>query len=223
MKIIRKSLNLATTAIFSFLRPRVLLLLGFAAMPASASVVLFDNFDAGFPNGYFGVSNTQWTAQAFSTNSEGFILKDVSLRLWNLDRTTGKFEVQIWDALGTSGSPGAQVGPAVYLELAENLGSFGSHLSISDLNVTLVADTTYYLVVAGTELTDIDDGFFTSPGTLAWDATDVNTTASYDTTGSGWNGPFSQNLYMQITAIPEPTSMFLLMLAGGAMLARQKR
>lgn len=211
-------------ALLSFSRLRILLILGFSAMPLSASVVLFDNLSAGSPNGYFGVSNTQWAAQSFTTSSTGFILDSVSLRLWNQSGTTGSFEVQIWDSNGTSSRPGTQVGPAIYTGLAEDLGGPGSHLAILGLSVPLSVDTKYYLVVAGTGLEDIFYGFDDIyPGFLAWDATNVITSDSYDTAGSGWNGPYTQNLYMQVTAIPEPTSMFLMMLAGGGLALRRKR
>jgi hypothetical protein len=85
------------------------------------------------------------------------------------------------------------------------------------------------LVAAGTSLTDIPDDFFSIPGTLYWDATDVVTSPSYDTvnSGAGWNGPFSQNLYMKVTAVPEPSTyaMALAGLAGGGytMFRRRKR
>ena len=208
---------------FSFSRQAVLLAIVFFALPASASVVLFDNLSAGSPNGDSGVSNTQWPAQAFSTTSTGFILTEASLRLWNQSGTTGNFEVQVWDSLGTSGQPGAQVGPTIYIGQAENLGGSGSLLSITDLNVPLIANTTYYLVVAGAGLTDTDGGFDSYPGYLAWDQTNVNTTPSYVTVGSGWIGPFATNSYMKISAVPEPTSTFLIILAGGTLLARRKR
>lgn len=223
MKSIRPSLHRTQAAASSFLCRSVLLLFGVSFMPASAAVVVFDNLSAGSPNGYFGVSNTQWTAQAFTTSSAGFIIQEVSLNLWNLGGTTGDFEVRIWDSLGGSGSPGAQVGPTIHIGQAENLGGFGTQYSISGLSVPLVADTTYYLVVAGTGLTDIDFGFDSYPGLLEWEATNVNTLPSYDTVGSGWTGPFSQNLYMRITAVPEPTSMLLSMIAAGALLTRRKR
>ena len=196
--------------------------------PAWAGAILFDNLSAGSPNGSFGVSNTQWTAQSFATTTAGFILDEVSIRLWNLNGTSGNFEIQVWDALGAGGRPGAQVGAAVYTGLAEDLGSsYGSLLAVSGLSFTLTPDTTYYLVAAGTSLTDIPDDFFPIPGTLYWDATDVVTSPSYDTSNSGanWNGPFSQNLYMTITAVPEPSTycMALAGLACGGYLVRRRR
>jgi hypothetical protein len=224
MKTNRKSLHLMPTHPFSFSRLGVLLAIGLSALPASASVVLFDNLSAGSPNGNVNATNTVWLAQAFSTTSTGFILTDASLRLWNQSGTTGNFEVQVWDSLGASGKPGAQVGPTIYIGQAEDLGGNGSLLSITDLNVPLVADTTYYLVVAGAGLTDTESGSeFLFPGSLAWDATDVNTMPSYDAINSDWIGPFATNYYMQITAVPEPTSTLLILLAGGTLLARRKR
>ncbi|GEM_PF-2080543 len=173
-----------------------------------ATVMLFDNLSAGSPNGSFGVTNTQWAAQAFSTTATDFTLSAVSLRLWNQNATSGNFEIQVWDSTGSSGTPGAQVGSAIYTGLAQNLSdSDGSLLSIPGLSVALSATTTYYLVARGTTLTGAPE----NPGTLYWDATDVNTTASYDTTdGTTWFGPYSQNLFMSVAAVPEPASVTLL-------------
>jgi hypothetical protein len=107
------------------------------------------------------------------------------------------------------GRPGAQVGAAVFTGLAQDLGStYASLLIVSGLNFALAPDTTYHLVAAGTSLADIPDGFFPIPDQLYWDATNVVTSPAYDTSarGAGWNGPFSQNLYMKVTAAPEPST-----------------
>lgn len=209
----------------------LLLALALSGAPARAAIILFDNLSSTDPNGSFGVSNTQWTAQSFSTTSSGFILSEVALRLWNQNGTSGNFEIQVWDALGTSGGPGVQVGAAVYTGLAQDLGNTeGSLLTVSGLNFTLVPDIDYYLVVAGTSLADIPDFFFPSPGTLYWDATNDLTSPAYDTgdSGAGWNGPFAQNLYMKVTAtstaIPEPgTWAAASLLVGGAALMRWRK
>ncbi len=209
-----------------------LAVLAFSGMTGRADVILFDNLSAGSPNGSFGVSNSQWNAQSFSTTSSGFILNEVALRLWNLNGTSGNFEIQVWDALGTAGAPGSQVGGAIYTGLAENLGSaYGSLLTVSGLSVTLAPDTAYYLVAAGTNLADIPGPFGPpSQGTLYWDATDVLTSSAYDSVNSGatWNGPYSQNLYMKVTAasaaVPEPgTWAAAALLAGGAAFVRWRK
>ena len=182
-----------------------------------AGVVLFDNLSAGQPTGYFGVTNSQWVAQAFSTTATGYVLDEVSLRLWNQNGTTGNFEIQVWDALGTSGSPGAQVGSAIYTGQAASLGvSSGSLLTIAGLSVALGANTTYNLVARGTTLT--------GAGFLAWDATDVITSNSYDTiNGSEWSGPFTQNLYMKVSAVPEPSTAIMIGAALAAWVIRRHR
>jgi len=194
------------------------------ALPASAAVsnveVLFDNF-SGSHAGSFGVSNSNGSGQAFSTTSTGFILSEVALRIWNLNGTTGEFQVQVWNALGPSGSPGTQVGASIHVGLAENLTGL---LTIPNLSVPLLANTTYFLAVTGTALTDVDLGMGELyPGQLYWDVTDVNTTASYDFNDSFRSGPYSQNLYMQVKAVPEPASLLLSILACGVMMARRKR
>ena len=206
---------LSESGVFRLALP-LLVALALPGLPVGAEVILFDNLAAGSPNGSFGVSNAQWTAQSFATTTAGFILDEVSIRLWNQNGTSGNFEIQVWDALGAGGRPGAQVGAAVYTGLAENLGSsYGSLLAVSGLNFTLAPSTSYYLVAAGTSLTDIPDFFGPIPGTLYWDATNVVTSPAYVTSNSGanWNGPFSQNLYMKATAIPEPSTC-MMVLAG---------
>lgn len=209
----------------------LLVALALSGAPARAAIILFDNLPAGSPNGSYGVRNTQWSAQSFSTTTSGFILSEVALRLWNQNGTSGNFEIQVWDALGTSGRPGAQVGAAVYTGLAQDLGNTeGSLLTVSGLNFTLVPDTTYYLVAAGTGLADIPGPFGNRPGQLYWDATDVLTSPAYDTVDSGatWDGPYTQNLYMKVTAasaaVPEPgTWATAALLVGGAALLRWRQ
>ena len=91
--------------------------------------------------------------------------------------------------------------------------------------MALGANTAYYLVARGTTLTDVSIGSFTSSGTLYWDATNVITSNSYDTTdGSTWAGPYSQNLYMKVTAVPEPSPAIMIAagLAAWAMLRRRR-
>lgn len=181
-----------------------------------AGVVLFDNLAAGSPNGFFGVTNTQWVAQAFSTTATGYVLNEVSLRLWNPNGTTGSFQIQVWDALGTSGRPGAQVGSAIYTGQAASLGDSDSLLTIAGLSVALGANTPYYLVARGTTLDDA--------GFLAWNATDVITSNSYDTIdGSTWGGPYSQNLYMKVSAVPEPSTAIMIGAGLAAWVIRRHR
>ena len=204
---------------FSFLTP---LVLGFSSIHA-AGAILFDNLSAGSENGSAGVTNTQWIAQSFSTTFEAFILEEISLRLWNLNGTSGEYEIQVWDVLGISGSPGSQVGTTIYTGLAQNLsGEYGGLLEVTGLSVTLAPDTEYYLVAKGKSLTAIPDFDGDIPGTLYWDATNINTSATYDTTGSGWNS-FGQDMYMKVTAVPEPSTYGLILSSISLAALRRRR
>ena len=188
---------------------------------SQAGVVLFDNLsDAG--SGSTGVTNTQWTAQAFSTTATDFVLDEVSLRLWDQrGNTEGNFEIQVWDAAGASGSPGAQVGSAIFTGLAENLADSSSLLTISGLSVALGASTNYYLVARGTTLTRPEG----SPS-LRWDVTNGISSNAYASTNSGasWGSPSSYNFIMSVTAVPEPSSGIMIAagLAACAMLRRRR-
>jgi hypothetical protein len=115
--------------------------------------------------------------------------------------------------------------------VAQDLGSsYGSLLAVSGLNFTLAPSTSYYLVAAGTSLADIPDPRFgTQPGQLYWDATDVVTSPAYGTgdSGANWAGPFIQNLYMKVTAVPEPSACIMALVGlacgGYSMFRRRKR
>ncbi len=182
-----------------------------------AEVILFDNLAAGSPNGDYFVTNTQLAAQAFTTTATDAVVSEVSLRLRNFNGTSGGYQIQIWDSSGSSGSPGNQVGAAIYTGLAENLGRSASLLTIPGLSVSLGASTTYYMVATGTSLA--------SGGIVGWGATDVVTTGAYDSAGSGWNGPYTQSLYMKVSAVPEPESVTIVTvgLAAGWMRSRRRK
>ncbi len=134
--------------------------------------------------------------------------------------TTGSFSIQVWDATGTGGSPGAQVGASLYTGLAQNLSTNSANLlSVSGLNFTLTENRTYYIVTRGTSLTNIPDGeggFF--EGFLSWNnaATPTSPLYSYNTDSGAWAGPYSYNGYMSVSAVPEPSAWAL---AGLSVLA----
>ncbi len=183
-----------------------------------AQAYLFNNLSDAI-NGSTNVSNTQWLAQGFSTTTTNFVLDEVALRLSDKrGDTTGNFEIQVWDAAGASGSPGAQVGSAIYTGLAENLPDASSLLTISGLSVTLGASTNYYLLARGTTLN--------SEGALQWDVTNGITSNAYASTNSGtsWVGPRSNNFIMSVSAVPEPSSYALMIGAAalGVVAARRR-
>ncbi len=183
------------------------LTLSLATQPGRAAI-LFDNLSAPLPNGALSVSNTQYVAQAFTTTATDFVLTAVSLRLYNQSGTTGSYELQLWDNGGASGAPGTQVGAALYTGLAESLS--GALVSVTGLNRTLAANTTYYLLATGRSLTDdVSDPSDPITGSLAWNMTDTLSTGSYVSgdSGANWIGPFSYSAYMKIEAGPAGASV----------------
>ena len=116
------------------------------------------------------------------------------------------------------------MGSAIYTGQAASLGDTDSLLTIAGLSVALGANTTYNLVARGTTLTEVGSAPFTSPGSLAWNATDVITSNSYSTiNGSEWSGPFTQNLYMKVSAVPEPSTAIMIGAALAAWVIRRHR
>ena len=198
---------------------------------ASGGTILFDNLTAGSPNGDTSVTNEQWVAQAFSTSPTAYTISDVTLNMFNQNGTTGSYELQIWTATGASGSPGSQVGSAIFTGLAENLGS--GPLTANGLSVTLDPSTSYFLVARGVSLTDIPrPDREPRPGSLAWSQTDVNTTAEFATVdGVIWTGPSPQNFYIKVeaaaAAVPEidPTGIgsVLALVTGALGLVERRR
>lgn len=190
---LRSGLTTRTTPLFRKNLPSLGRTLAFAgalafglATQQGQAAVIFDNLSA-TSNGTMVVSNTQSIAQAFRTTATDFVLTGVQLRLYNMNGTTGGYELQLWDATGSSGSPGVQTGAALYTGLAQNLTAspppIGSLLSVTGLNRTLAANTTYYLVVAGTSLSSVvlpgpvipGIPSLSLPGNLAWSTTTSST------------------------------------------------
>ena len=209
------------------------LALGLTAQRGHAATIIFDNLNAPLPNGDVGVGNTQYVAQAFTTTATDFVLNAVHLKLYNQNGTTGGYELQLWDTTGASGRPGAKVGAALYTGLAQNLIP-GSLLSVTGLNRVLAANTKYYLVAAGTSLTDVPGRSSPLPGSLGWNVTDTTTpglSGVYVASNSGttWNGPSPYYGYMKIEAtasVPDvghtPAALGVI-LAGLATLRRRLR
>lgn len=139
---------------------------------------MFDNL-AEPQNGNVNITNSNWIAQSFTTTASGFILSEVSLRLWNNSGTTGPFGIQIWDATGVNGSPGAQVGGTPsFVDPADLLSTTSGGLvdAATLRNVTLAAMTNYYVLVRGVALTDVVDSFGDPrPGYIALDCSGTNT------------------------------------------------
>ncbi len=179
---------------------------------SSRAAVIFDNLSTPVSPGAIAVLNTQHVAQAFTTTATDFVLTAVHLQLYlQMPGSMGTYELQLWDSGGPSGGPGAQVGTALYTGFAQNLSTTSNTLlSVTGLNRTLAANTTYYLVAAGKTLT----GMFMPPplppmpGGLGWNTTSPSSAAFYSSNNSGttWSS-FSATGYMKIEAGPGGASV----------------
>jgi hypothetical protein len=186
------------------------LAVGLTAQRGHAATIIFDNLNAPLPNGALFISNTNLVAQAFTTTGTDFVLNAVHLKLYNQNGTTGGYELQLRDTTGASGGPGAQVGAALYTGLAQGLsGTPGSLLSVTGLNRVLAPNTTYYLVAAGTTLTDVPDPYDSNeppqPGYLAWNMTSTLSTGARSS--GAWGNAYSYSGYMKIEAGPGGASV----------------
>ena len=184
---------------------------------SQAAVVLFDNL--GQAGGAYSSALPVSVAQAFTTTSAAHVLDEVSLPLWRSGEATGPYIIQLWDATGNDGTPGAQVGSALFSGLAQNLSTTpGALLTIPNLNITLSPNTTYYLVSGNTSVTPTAD--------FMWALSDTNTSNFFEFSEGSWGGPYPSNLKMRITAVPEPSTVAMALAAiacGGWSLRRRTR
>lgn len=119
--------------------------------PTWAALSLFDNL-AQDGDYYVSVTNTDWSAQGFSTGSDPVILNMVEVALYNDSGTGGDFAVELWNATGTGATPGTQLA-LLFQGGAGLLGSSSTdRFEISGLSLALAATTDYYLMIRGVNL-----------------------------------------------------------------------
>ena len=178
-----------------------------------AAAVLFDNL--GQVGGAYSSTSLVSLAQGFTTTSTNFVLSEIVLPLWIRAGATGAYEISVWDSTGTGGSPGVQVGSAIYSGLAQDLSTtWGSRLTISGLSVDLLPSTNYYLVSKNTSV---------APATnLIWKLSDTVSSPFYEFASGSWGGPYPSNMEMKITAVPEPSAAALLVLGIGGMIVLRR-
>lgn len=163
-------------------------------------------------------------AQGFRTTADALVVTDVSVLIWNPFDTTGNFALEIWDATGTDGRPGAKVTEAGTGDAAL-FGTSSAIFTLSGLDLTLNPITAYFLVVKGISLTDIDVGMGMGPepGYLAWSATPSTSGTGFPSNVSSWSGgwssldqsyPLQMSIEATTDAVPEPTALTLFGLVG---------
>lgn len=203
-------------------------LLAALALPGTTSatpVVLADNLANPLSGSGWGVTNSTWEAQGFSTTATAFRITEVEVALYYPFATvSGNFFLAIYDRTGPGGKPGAKVADVATAasDAISGSGATPTFLDFAGLNISLSASTDYYLVIGGSSLSGSSGGY------LAW--TSANTTTgtgfpallsgSFDS-GSSWTSPtllYPNPAKMKIVAdtspppvgVPEPASLMLL-------------
>lgn len=157
-------------------------------------------------------------AQQFNTTATEFTIGSVTLNL-SKSSNTGTFTATIFG--DSSGSPGSAIAGAV---IASNIpGStldslLGNLVTFGGLNISLSPSTPYWVVVEGAGGFDGNWGFTNS--TTGTGGFSVRNTSGVNTTS--WNAiETSFPMRMEVTAVPEPATMPLLV-SGLAIAAVQR-
>jgi hypothetical protein len=165
---------------------------------------------------------TPGSPQAFSTTVMDFTLSKVSLKQWNPIGNTGSFEVQVWDATVASGSPGAQVGLAIYMGLAQSLNhGFGERLlSLDGLSVPLrtTSFTIWWPIWWQKARAWPISAANLNPLPVIWlglHGCQCIARPMPKAGGSDWGSPLGGGFYRKFEAIPEPRTIALLLLSAG--------
>ena len=183
------------------------------------------------PAGSSMVSSDSWIGQFFltGTNTAGYLLNSVQMRMENQAGNPAGFTLSIYSSTFSAPTPPRVIQPGVNLEIlsGDNPTTAGVY-SFSSTGLHLTNQTAYYLVATATTPS--------STGAFLWDYTNEQPTPglermttgtgfSYSTDGISWQ--FSRQHYYQfainVTAVPEPSSLCLLGLGASFLFTRLAR
>lgn len=181
-----------------------------ACVSDAAAVDLYDTLGKTIAaSGNFG-SNTRGGI-SFKTTLAGDTITSVTVPILNdLGLTSGSVLYSIYDATGTGGRPGNQVGADLGSIPISNFTSTSVYQNgtLSGLNFVLNPDTFYYLVVSGSGLSGsfkiaaTTDSSGIGAGSLGYSQTNA--------AGTIWNAvvPAAYGI-ASITAVPEPSTLVM--------------
>lgn len=110
------------------------------------------------------VTGNNWQAQSFLTDATHTLITQVEVRFCAAETgggsPSGTFEVQIWNANGSGGTPGAKVADVTTNRSVADLTCASSPAVFSGLSISLNASTKYYLVVSGEGLGTTTRGYW---------------------------------------------------------------
>ena len=178
------------------------------ANPASADTVDLAN-NLGQTNfSTAGISNTNWNAQAFTTDATHTVITGVAAKFSRDSGSTGNMGIYIYSS--ASNQPGSPVATVGTYDIATQLNTSLTNTAFSlNLPIVLNPSTQYFLVIGGISITGLANwGFTTSTGGTGFPSYNVLSTDG----GATWGTPSDVNpQQMQIEAsIPEPASLGLM-------------
>lgn len=187
-----------------FLATLALVLLGLVS-PARAADIIADNLSNTI-GGDVTITDSSWSAQAFTTLA-GNVIDSIVVNMTRDGGTTGTVELYIYE-LDVDNKPKNSAYASVgSIDIATGLSTSPANVSFTNLNITL-ASTTYYLLLRGSGVAN---------GTARWSYTDDEAGIGFPslytrtiTSGTSWNTPSPDSpQIMQITVVPEPSTILL--------------
>lgn len=204
----------------------IMLLIFLASGPGVQAIDLFNTL-AGTPSGSASVSSQLKTGLSFRTSASDYLIDTVQIMLRNsagTPATSGNVTLSLFDATGTSGTPGSAIGSDIGTVPVSSLTNSLQTFTFTNLNRTLSPSTNYWITVSSTDITS--GQVF---GSVTSSTTGTTTTGSlgYSFYNGSWIGPFGTSWLVgsvSAVAVPEPSTYALAAIATGikAVIARRR-
>ena len=206
--------------------PALVALVSGMAAETTAATILVDTLDGYLTGSSLNVGDL--SGQSFQTTSTDYIVDSVSLEIYrDANQLGGSFDVFLYSAKGNN-EPDSQVAVIAQNQSIDALPD-GDGVQVAPtvyggLNLALSTSSTYYVIV---EVTSTGSGsqFFWR----YWNTTTPNIPyTTYNATsgdnGSSWTTPNLGYPYMiKVTAVPEPSSIALGLVACAGLAVAQRR